>query len=29
MTETNSYFHGGAAGVSNVQAASLWSLDFM
>jgi hypothetical protein len=29
MTEANSYFHGGAAGVSNVEAASLWSLDFM
>jgi hypothetical protein len=29
MTEANSYFHGGAAGVSDVQAASLWSLDFM
>ncbi|MEY9935586.1 hypothetical protein ABH926_010268 [Catenulispora sp. GP43] len=29
MTEANSYFHGGAAGISNVQAASLWSLDFM
>ena len=29
MTETNSYFHGGAAGVSDVEAASLWSLDFM
>ncbi|HLZ56993.1 MAG TPA: malectin domain-containing carbohydrate-binding protein [Ktedonosporobacter sp.] len=29
MTEANSYFHGGAAGVSNVQAAGLWSLDFM
>ncbi len=29
MTEANSYFHGGAAGVSDVQAAALWSLDFM
>lgn len=29
MTETNSYFHGGATGVSDVEAASLWSLDFM
>lgn len=29
MTETNSYFHGGAAGVSDVEAASLWSLDYM
>ena len=29
MTEANSYFHGGAPGVSNVEAASLWSLDFM
>jgi hypothetical protein len=29
MTEANSYFHGGADGVSNVQAAALWSLDFM
>ena len=29
MTEANSYFHGGALGVSNVEAASLWSLDFM
>jgi hypothetical protein len=29
MTESNSYFHGGRAGVSNVEAASLWSLDFM
>lgn len=29
MTEANSYFHGGAADISNVQAASLWSLDFM
>jgi len=29
MTETNSYFHGGAAGVSDVEASSLWSLDFM
>ena len=29
MTEANSYFHGGAAGVSDVEAAALWSLDFM
>jgi hypothetical protein len=29
MTEANSYFHGGTAGVSDVAAASLWSLDFM
>jgi hypothetical protein len=29
MTEANSYFHGGTDGVSNVQAAALWSLDFM
>jgi hypothetical protein len=29
MTEANSYFHGGADGVSNVQAAALWALDFM
>lgn len=29
ITESNSYFHGGAAGVSNVQAAALWSLDYM
>lgn len=29
MTEANSYFHGGAAGVSDVQAAALWALDFM
>ncbi|HEX4723796.1 MAG TPA: hypothetical protein VH333_14870 [Pseudonocardiaceae bacterium] len=29
MTETNSYFHGGTAGVSDVQAAALWSLDYM
>ena len=29
MTEANSYFHGGKAGVSDVEAASLWSLDFM
>jgi len=29
MTETNSYFSSGTAGVSNVEAASLWSLDFM
>ncbi|WP_194898672.1 glycosyl hydrolase family protein [Catenulispora pinisilvae] len=29
MTEANSYFDGGAPGVSDVEAASLWSLDFM
>ncbi len=29
MTEANSYFDGGKAGVSNVKAAALWSLDFM
>lgn len=29
MTEANSYFDGGAAGVSDVEAASLWSLEFM
>ena len=29
MTEANSYFHGGADGVSNVQAAALWALRFM
>ena len=29
MTETNSYFHGGTAGVSDVEAASLWSLNYM
>jgi hypothetical protein len=29
MTEANSYYHGGANGVSNVAAAALWSLDFM
>jgi len=29
MTEANSYYHGGTLGVSNVEAASLWSLDFM
>jgi hypothetical protein len=29
MSEANSFYHGGTAGVSNVQAASLWSLDFM
>src|SRR5947199_4507355 len=29
MTEANSYFHGGAEGVSNVQAAALWSLEYM
>ncbi|KAA2250741.1 hypothetical protein F0L68_38695 [Solihabitans fulvus] len=29
MTEANSYYHGGAAGVSDVEAASLWSLEFL
>jgi hypothetical protein len=29
MSETNSFFSGGATGVSNVQAASLWSLNYM
>jgi hypothetical protein len=29
ITEANSYFHGGADGVSNVQAAALWSLEYM
>jgi hypothetical protein len=29
MSEANSYYHGGTPGVSNVQAASLWTLDFM
>jgi hypothetical protein len=29
MSETNSFFNGGATGVSNVQAASLWSLNYM
>jgi hypothetical protein len=29
MSEANSYYHGGASGVSDVEAASLWSLDFM
>jgi Glycosyl hydrolase family 79 C-terminal beta domain len=29
MSEANSYFHGGTDGVSNVEAAALWSLDFM
>ncbi|WP_052433427.1 hypothetical protein, partial [Streptacidiphilus carbonis] len=29
MTEANSFYHGGTLGVSNVEAASLWSLDFM
>lgn len=29
FTEANSYFHGGADGVSNVKAAALWSLDLM
>lgn len=29
MTETNSYYHGGTAGVSDVEAASLWSLNYL
>ncbi len=29
VTEANNYFHGGADGISNVQAAALWSLDYM
>ncbi|HEY3611750.1 MAG TPA: glycosyl hydrolase family 79 C-terminal domain-containing protein [Pseudonocardiaceae bacterium] len=29
MTETNSFFNGGATGVSDTAAASLWSLDYM
>jgi hypothetical protein len=29
MTETNSFLHGGAPGVSDVQAAALWALDLM
>jgi len=29
LTETNSFYHGGTDGVSNVKAASLWSLDLM
>jgi len=29
VTEANNYFHGGADGVSNVQAAALWSLDYL
>jgi hypothetical protein len=29
MSEANSYYHGGTPGVSNVEAASLWTLDFM
>jgi hypothetical protein len=29
MTETNSFFSGGALGVSDTEAASLWSLDYM
>jgi hypothetical protein len=29
MTETNSFFNGGALGVSDTAAASLWSLDYM
>ncbi|HJP79018.1 MAG TPA: hypothetical protein VJ914_32400 [Pseudonocardiaceae bacterium] len=29
MTEANSYFHGGTPGVSDVQAAALWALDFL
>ncbi|GGU44864.1 hypothetical protein [Lentzea flava] len=29
VTEANNYYHGGAAGVSDVQAAALWALDYM
>jgi hypothetical protein len=29
MTETNSYFGGGKLGVSNVEAAALWSLEYL
>jgi hypothetical protein len=29
MTEANSYSHGGTDGVSNVEAAALWTLDFL
>lgn len=29
MTETNSYFGGGKAGVSDTEAAALWSLDYL
>jgi hypothetical protein len=29
MTESNSYYHGGRLGVSNVEAAALWSLEYM
>jgi hypothetical protein len=29
ISETNSFFHGGTAGVSNSQGAALWSLDYM
>jgi hypothetical protein len=29
VTEANNYYHGGAAGVSDVQAAALWSLDYL
>lgn len=29
VTEANNYYHGGADGVSNVQAAALWSLDYL
>jgi hypothetical protein len=29
MTEGNSYVHGGVNGISNVEAAALWSLDYM
>ena len=29
MTETNSFFNGGAIGVSDTEAASLWSLEYM
>jgi len=29
VTEANNYYHGGAAGVSDVQAAALWALDYL
>ena len=29
IEETNSYFHGGAAGASDSQAAALWALDYL
>jgi len=29
MSETNSFFNGGTTGVSDVEAASLWSLDYL